>query len=204
VFVKIATNEACKISGGIMRDKEKRIKECSIAAGEKKGENKEEKRNLSTNFGKKMGSSMMDYEGNGIVDESDSGSSDDTVDSFDYGEYDASNLESCAIDMRTSTTKGVWKYTVGLVGKPSAGKSTFFNAATHAALRGLEGQKMAEVAAHPFTTIEPNVGPGWFAGPSDTGTSDWERDRSSCHGRDESGRRLLPVMIKDVAGLVPG
>ena len=26
---------------------------------------------------------------------------------------------------------------------------------------------MAEVAPHPFTTIEPNVGPGWFAGPAD-------------------------------------
>ena len=24
------------------------------------------------------------------------------------------------------------------------------------------------------------------------------------HGRDKSGRRLLPVIVKDVAGLVPG
>ena len=29
-------------------------------------------------------------------------------------------------------------------------------------------------------------------------------DVGSTHGRDSSGRRLLPVMLKDVAGLVPG
>lgn len=56
-----------------------------------------------------------------------------------------------------ASARGVWTYTVGLVGKPSAGKSTFYNAVTRAALeRG--GRLMAEVAPHPFTTIEPNVG----------------------------------------------
>lgn len=55
------------------------------------------------------------------------------------------------------SARGVWNYTVGLVGKPSAGKSTFYNAVTRAALeRG--GRLMAEVAPHPFTTIEPNIG----------------------------------------------
>eukprot|EP01035_Chromulina_nebulosa_P024349 gene24349-31688_t len=33
-----------------------------------------------------------------------------------------------------STTHGVWNYTVGLIGKPSAGKSTFYNACTQACL----------------------------------------------------------------------
>ena len=33
------------------------------------------------------------------------------------------------------------------------GKSTFFNAATCAALRSEDGRKMADVAPHPFTTI---------------------------------------------------
>ena len=47
------------------------------------------------------------------------------------------------------------------------GKSTFYNAATQAILRGDGWRHMAEVAPHPFTTIEPNVGPGWFAGPAD-------------------------------------
>lgn len=55
------------------------------------------------------------------------------------------------------SARGVWNYTVGLVGKPSAGKSTFYNAVTRASLeRG--GRLMAEVAPHPFTTIEPNIG----------------------------------------------
>ena len=99
-----------------------------------------------------------------------------------------------------STTRGVWNYTVGLIGKPSAGKSTFYNACTQACLER-EGRRLAAVAPHPFTTIEPNVGPGWFAGPSDT---DHTSERGALHGRDKSGRRLLPVLVKDVAGLVPG
>ena len=63
----------------------------------------------------------------------------------------------------SSTSKrGTWRYVIGLVGKPSAGKSTFFNAATKACLhRG--GRLEAAVASHPFTTIEPNVGPGFFS-----------------------------------------
>ena len=41
---------------------------------------------------------------------------------------------------------------VGIVGKPSAGKSTFFKAATLAD---------AEIASYPFTTIKPNHGIGF-------------------------------------------
>eukprot|EP00957_Ditylum_brightwellii_P174777 13307779-Ditylum_brightwellii.AAC.1 len=56
-----------------------------------------------------------------------------------------------------------WTYTIGLVGKPSAGKSTFFNAASaFSKQRGVsEGTSEwggASVAAHPFTTIDPNIG----------------------------------------------
>jgi hypothetical protein len=93
----------------------------------------------------------------------------------------------------------VWHFVIGLVGKPSAGKSTFYNAATRAVLRG---RKMAEVAPHPFTTIEPNIGPGWYCGPTDNDA----QGRATAHGRDwlGTGRRLMPVIIKDVAGLVPG
>lgn len=60
---------------------------------------------------------------------------------------------------------------------------------------------MAAVAPHPFTTIEPNIGPGWFAStdPRD------ELVAAASHGRDDkTNKRLLPVIIKDVAGLVPG
>ena len=41
---------------------------------------------------------------------------------------------------------------LGLVGKPSSGKSTFFKAATLAE---------AEIAPYPFTTIKPNHGIGY-------------------------------------------
>lgn len=51
---------------------------------------------------------------------------------------------------------GVWKYVVGLVGKPSAGKSTFFNAITDP----LRESDAARVAAYPFTTIDPNIAQG--------------------------------------------
>ena len=95
-------------------------------------------------------------------------------------------------------------YRVRIVPIPNfslAGKSTFYNAATCAALRGGDGRKMAEVAPHPFTTIEPNIGPGWFAGPQD---NKYDQGRVTAYGRDSTDRRLLPVLIKDVAGLVPG
>lgn len=44
--------------------------------------------------------------------------------------------------------------TIGLIGKPSAGKSTFFNAVTDPS----GDDEAARVAAFPFTTIEPNIG----------------------------------------------
>lgn len=54
------------------------------------------------------------------------------------------------------------RHLIGLVGKPSAGKSTFFNAATaFSRQRGQEGDSEyggASMAAHPFTTIDPNIG----------------------------------------------
>lgn len=68
---------------------------------------------------------------------------------------------------------------------------------------------MAEVAAHPFTTIEPNIGPGWYlsAQVDCDSSSGSESERSSAYGRadkPQQRRRLLPVVVKDVAGLVPG
>jgi len=124
---------------------------------------------------------------------------------------------------------GSWKqFTIGLVGKPSAGKSTFFNAATaFARQRGgmpatnnnddedNDGTFLggAAMAPHPFTTIDPNV--GFCFVPSVDGScpeDDAEGCKflaskgislGSCHGR-AIGRRLIPVVLKDVAGLVPG
>ena len=104
----------------------------------------------------------------------------------------------------SASARGVWNYTVGLVGKPSAGKSTFYNVATRAAL-SRDGRLMAAVASHPFTTIEPNVGPGWWT------TSIEEKynpttvvKKGARYGRDPRGGRYLPLVVKDVAGLVPG
>ena len=115
---------------------------------------------------------------------------------------------------------GHWKYTIGLVGKPSAGKSTFFNAATaFARQRGVDKTDSntglaiggAAMAPHPFTTIDPNVGFCLVPAPSGSCPEDDvdsiirnELLIGSTHGRDSKGQRLLPVMLKDVAGLVPG
>ena len=56
---------------------------------------------------------------------------------------------------------GIWNYTIGLVGKPSAGKSTFFNAATAFARQRDDRENVlggATMVPHPFTTIDPNIG----------------------------------------------
>mmetsp|Transcript_11503 Transcript_11503/g.27011 ORF Transcript_11503/g.27011 Transcript_11503/m.27011 type:complete len:1027 (+) Transcript_11503:153-3233(+) len=125
-------------------------------------------------------------------------------------------------------------YTIGLVGKPSAGKSTFFNAATAFSRQRGQHQEAASgsnnnsenttatpsssndndlggasMAAHPFTTIDPNVGYCLVPAPVGSCPEDDEDGENfvaygSTHGRDADGRRFIPVLLKDVAGLVPG
>jgi len=81
--------------------------------------------------------------------------------------------------------------TVALAGKPNAGKSTFFRAATMADV---------DVGNYPFTTIDPNRGVSYV------------RTRCPCLDREErcgdehchDGKRYVPVELLDVAGLVPG
>lgn len=82
---------------------------------------------------------------------------------------------------------------IGLVGKPSSGKSTFMKAAT---------MMDVAIASYPFTTIKPNTGVGYV--------------RVKCADRDlgvqcnprvgycKNGTRFVPVSVIDVAGLVPG
>ena len=67
------------------------------------------------------------------------------------------------------------------------------------------------MAPHPFTTIDPNIGfclvpaPRGSCPEEDVDEATLSRlNVGSSHGRDNMGRRLLPVLLKDVAGLVPG
>ena len=81
--------------------------------------------------------------------------------------------------------------TVALAGKPNAGKSTLYTAATMADV---------DVANYPFTTVDPNRGVTYV------------RTECPCLDRDErcgaencrDGKRYVPIELLDVAGLVPG
>ncbi|WP_075938130.1 YchF-related putative GTPase [Halosegnis longus] len=84
-------------------------------------------------------------------------------------------------------------YTIGLVGKPSVGKSTFFNAAT-----------MNDVpeGAYPFTTIDPSVGEAYVR--VDCAAPEFDTTCTPSVGYCDDGTRFVPVRLLDVAGLVPG
>jgi len=84
-------------------------------------------------------------------------------------------------------------YKIGLVGKPSVGKSTFFNAAT-----------MNDVpeGAYPFTTIDPSMGEAYVR--VDCAAPEFEHACTPNHGYCEDGVRFVPTKLVDVAGLVPG
>ncbi|MAE13488.1 translation-associated GTPase [Candidatus Woesearchaeota archaeon] len=82
---------------------------------------------------------------------------------------------------------------IGVVGKPSCGKSTFFKAATLAEV---------EIANYPFTTIKPNHGIGFVR--IECVCKEFE---TQCHprvGYCVKGQRFVSMDMIDVAGLVPG
>jgi hypothetical protein len=84
-------------------------------------------------------------------------------------------------------------FDVGIVGKPSCGKTSFTNAACMTAFK---------VGSYPFTTIEANVGVTHVrtqCACGDLGVDD-DPQNSIC----VDGTRLVPVKLIDVAGLVPG
>ena len=87
----------------------------------------------------------------------------------------------------------VMSYRIGLVGKPSVGKSTFFNAAT-----------MNDVpeGAYPFTTIDPTVGEAYVR--VDCAAPEFDETCTPSVGVCRDGTRFVPVKLVDVAGLVPG
>jgi len=86
-------------------------------------------------------------------------------------------------------------YKIGLVGKPSVGKSTLFNAAT-----------MNDVpeGAYPFTTIDPSVGEAYVRVECAAPEFEGDHDCTPNHGFCRAGVRYVPVELVDVAGLVPG
>ncbi|MFB6149649.1 MAG: redox-regulated ATPase YchF [Halobacteriales archaeon] len=79
--------------------------------------------------------------------------------------------------------------TVALAGKPNAGKSTFYSAATAAEV---------DVGNYPFTTIDPNRGVAHVR----TRCPCLDRSQRCDHCRD--GKRYVGIELLDVAGLVPG
>ncbi len=82
---------------------------------------------------------------------------------------------------------------IGLVGKPSVGKSTFFKAATMAEV---------EIASYPFTTIKPNHGVGYVK--VDCIDKEFNTQCNPNHGFCINHKRFVPIDLMDVAGLVPG
>lgn len=81
---------------------------------------------------------------------------------------------------------------IGLVGKPSAGKSTFFKAATLANV---------EIANYPFTTIKPNHAVGYVR--IDCVDKEFHKQCNPRVGYCLQHQRFVPIDLLDVAGLVP-
>jgi len=82
---------------------------------------------------------------------------------------------------------------IGLVGKPSAGKSTFFKASTLADVL---------IASYPFATIKPNHGIGYVK--IDCIDKEFNVKCNPHKGYCIHGNRFVPIDLMDVAGLVEG
>jgi ribosome-binding ATPase YchF (GTP1/OBG family) len=80
---------------------------------------------------------------------------------------------------------------VALAGKPNAGKSTFYTAATMADV---------DVGNYPFTTIDANRGVSHVRTRCPCLDLEARCDADTCR----DGKRYVPVELLDVAGLVPG
>jgi ribosome-binding ATPase YchF (GTP1/OBG family) len=83
-------------------------------------------------------------------------------------------------------------FLIGIVGKPSSGKSTFLNAAC------LTNAKVSEL---PFTTIDPNKGVAYVK--SDCVCKEFKVKDNPKNSICIDGKRFIPISLLDVAGLVP-
>ncbi|MCA9478276.1 MAG: 50S ribosome-binding GTPase, partial [Nanoarchaeota archaeon] len=84
---------------------------------------------------------------------------------------------------------------IGIVGKPSVGKSTFFKAATLSEV---------DIANYPFTTIKPNHAVGFVKVKDAAQEEQFGRTANPRMGYVQGPYRFVPVDLMDVAGLVPG
>lgn len=82
---------------------------------------------------------------------------------------------------------------IGLVGKPSVGKSTFYKASTLAEV---------EIASYPFTTIKASHGVAYVK--TRCIEEDFGVKCNPNHGFCLNANRFVPIDLMDVAGLVPG
>jgi ribosome-binding ATPase YchF (GTP1/OBG family) len=87
----------------------------------------------------------------------------------------------------------VFEIIIGLIGKPSSGKSSFFKAATMIDVK---------ISPVPFTTIQPNVGIGYVT--IDCVEKEFGVTCNPRHGHCKNGKRFVPVKLVDVGGLIPG
>ncbi len=84
---------------------------------------------------------------------------------------------------------------IGIVGKPSVGKSTFFKAATLSEV---------DIANYPFTTIKPNHAVGFVKITDVAQLEPYNKRANPRAGYVKGPWRFVPIDLVDVAGLVPG